>query len=60
MSAETAADARPRATPRPADAMACSALGCARARDLRPVNDGTGDVRVLCRYHQKYHLEVSS
>ena len=46
--------------PRPADAFACAALGCRRTDDLQLVVRDDGESRVLCPFHEKHFLEVST
>jgi len=46
--------------PRPADAHACGALGCSRTDDLRLVEREDGRERVLCPFHEKHFLGVST
>lgn len=46
--------------PRPADVDDCTALGCRRTDDLRLVVRDGGESRVLCPFHQKHFLEVST
>jgi hypothetical protein len=43
-----------------ADADACGATGCTRDDHLRPVTTPDGRARVLCRYHEKHALGVTS
>jgi hypothetical protein len=43
-----------------ANADACGATGCTRADHLRPVTTPDGRARVLCRYHEKHALGVTS
>jgi len=46
--------------PRPADIDACTARGCPRTDELRLVEREDGRERVLCPFHEKHFLGVST
>lgn len=58
----TSADASrgPAMTPPPSDSVACTAVGCHRTEGCRWVDCELGGAELLCRYHAKHHLGVSS
>lgn len=42
------------------NAAACAVIGCTNDEGLRPVEHPDRGTRVLCRYHRKHYLGVSS
>jgi len=58
--ADRAGADRADSVPRPADVDACGALGCTRTDHLRLVEADDGRERVLCPFHEKHFLEVST